>query len=267
MQDKFYGSPEQQSVVRRAYALWPLVRDDPRFCLPGRVVSITEEQQNTVELVTGIARLIGYSSCHFVPRGNIDRLVTGFEAAGMDTTIWNQYWGRETALTASREFLASYTPPDGLTMQRIDEETPEHIIDEIAATSIASGVLTAPTSTLRGQSLRSVMLYVIDERGRVVASGGGVMAYHPDSGRGDEAFWGMLATSDRWRGYRLAGWIGAQAIQDLAERFGARGFSSGVMENNASSQALCSRMGVNRGDYVYVSAVDQTALGGKAITR
>lgn len=93
------------------------------------------------------------------------------------------------------------------------------------------------------------------------------MAYHADSPRADEAFWEMLAAHKSWRGKRLAGWMGAQIIIDMAEKIDARGYSSGVKPDNASSQAMCSRLGVGPSDSVYAGAIDPAAFDEGLVTR
>ena len=70
-----------------------------------------------------------------------------------------------------------------------------------------------------------------------------------------------------WRGKRLACWLGAQVIQDMARRFGARGFSSGVKPDNPASQAMCARLGVGPSPFVYVGAADPAILGDGPVTR
>ena len=120
---------------------------------------------------------------------------------------------------------------------------------------------------MRGHGPKGVMLYVETDDDQVVATGGGYMAYHPDSPRHDEAFWGMLATHADWRGQRLACWVGAQAIQTLSDQYGARGFSSGVKSDNPSSQAMCTRLGIKKSGYLYVGATDPILMGTTSITR
>ena len=133
--------------------------------------------------------------------------------------------------------------------------------------SKGAGVLPALGSVMRGTGPRSVFIYAETSDAEVVAVGGACMAYHPESARADEAFWGMLATKETWRGNRLACWVGAQVILDMSEQFGARGFSSGVKPDKPSSQAMCSRLGVTQSDYVYAGAIDPEAFGEASVTR
>ncbi|MGO1120834.1 hypothetical protein ACTL6U_19190 [Rhodovibrionaceae bacterium A322] len=267
MADIILGSPEQIRVIEQATALRALLKDDPRFAFQGRANSLTEPTKGGPDLVISLSRLQGYSSCHFVPRDQAEFYSRAYQAAGLQSLQWEQYWGRETALTQSRAFLASYAPPAGLTLKTVTADTPDSTVKALCQMSLEAGVLPAPGSTMRGDSLDGLMIYAETEKGEIVATGGAFMAYHPRSNRADEAFWGMLATRDDWRGNRLACWVGAQVILDMAQRYGAKGFSSGVKADNPASQAMCSRIGVARSDYVYAGAVNPQVMGGTSVTR
>ncbi len=265
--DIIYGTPVQISVVRRANSLWALLQNDPRFSFQGRVVSFAGEQPNSADMVIELARLQGYSSCHFVPKKRARALIRAFEAAGLQPAIWNQFWGREGAIAASRTFLSEYIKPDGLTLKTVGPNTPDSVIGEISEVSIASGVMPVPGTAMLGEQPRGMMLYVENHHRQVLAVGGAFMAYHPDSPYFDEAFWGMLATHKSWRDLRLASWIGAQTILDMADQFGARGFSSGVISDNPASHAMCSRLGVRPSQMVYAGASAPETIGEISIAR
>lgn len=261
------GSPTQIQTIQRANALWAILHDDRRFAFQGRTVSLADEQSGAAELVISLSRLQGYASCHFVKKPNAQEYCDAYQAAGLDPLIWDQYWGRDTALTKSLGFLRGYEPPQRLTLKAVTHDTSSETILKICEMSLEAGVLPAPGSVMRGAGPNGVFLYVEAPDGQIVASGGACMAYHPGSSRADEAFWGMLATHEDWRGKRLGCWVGAQIIQDMAEKFGAGGFSSGVKPDNPSSQAMCSRLGVGQSVYVYAGAVDPTAFEDASITR
>jgi hypothetical protein len=261
------GTPQQIQTIQRANTLWTILRNDRRFAFQGRTVSLASEQDGATELVISLSRLQGYASCHFVEKPNAQEYSDAYQAAGLNSVIWEQFWGRSTALSKSREFLQSFDPPRELTLKLVTNDTPDETILKICKMSLEADVLPAPGSVMRGAGPKGIFSYVETADGEIVASGGACMAYHPDSSRADEAFWGMLATHEAWRGKRLACWVGAQIIQDMAKNFGARGFSSGVKPDNPSSQAMCSRLGVGISNYVYAGAVDPTAFGDASITR
>ncbi len=267
MKEINFGAPAQIAVVQRANALWTLLRDDPRYSYQGRSVSLAGIDENAHERVIALIRLQGYASCHFVPRDLADRFLEAFSAAGLQPVQWEQYWGREQATLQSRAFLEAYQRPDGLRLRTVQPDTPDAVIHAIGDMSMRSGVLPPPGSVMRGRGPKGVFQYVETQDGRIVASGGAYMSYHADGPRPDDAFWGMLATDSNWRGQRLACWVGAQVIVDMAENFGARGFSSGVKADNPSSQAMCSRLGVCKSDFVYAGAADPLIMGQTSVTR
>jgi len=262
-----YGTPAQIVTVERAHALWALLRNDPRFCFQGRTVSVTGLQSDTADLVIALSRLEGYSSCHFCPRDRAPALAQAYVAAGLTPTTWDQYWGHQKAIAASQAFMSEFTPPEGAALKMVEPDTPDDVIRRICETSAGAGVMPIPGSVMRGAGPRGLMLYVEGTDGQVLATGGAYMAYHPDSARATEAFWGMLATDAAWRGRRLACWVGAQAILTMADRFGALGFSSGVKPDNPASQSMCSRLGVTRSDMVYAAASNPAIIGHAPVTR
>ncbi len=262
-----FGEPAQIAMVQRAYALWVLLKDDPIYSFQARTVSLAKMQTDSAERVIALTRLQGYASCHFVPRDQAADLLSAYDSAGLNSVQWDQYWGRESAISASRAFLETYQNTDGLSLKTVNPDTPDAVIRSIGEMSMRAGVLPPPASGMRGIGIRGVYQYVETADGTIVASGGGFMSYHPDGPRPDEAFWGMLATDEHWRGKRLACWVGAQIVTDLATIYGARGFSSGVKANNPSSQAMCSRLGINQSDFVYAGATDPVIMGNTSVTR
>ena len=92
------------------------------------------------------------------------------------------------------------------------------------------------------------------------------MLHHPASRRATDVFWGMLATREDRRGQRIALLLGAQAIVHMWEKHGARGFMTGVRADNASSQALCNKLGVGATEWIYASCMDREQFAG-AITK
>jgi hypothetical protein len=113
MTDIIYGSSEQQVMMQRANALWSLVGADPRFCFQARTVSVGGEYDGAADLVISLTRLLGYASCHFTTRENAEAYAELYQAAGLQSVVWNQLWGRNSALQASAAFLSEYEAPSG----------------------------------------------------------------------------------------------------------------------------------------------------------
>jgi hypothetical protein len=87
------------------------------------------------------------------------------------------------------------------------------------------------------------------------------------SSHATDAFWGMLATRQDRRGERIALLLGAKAIAHMWERHGARGFITGVRANNASSQALCIKLGVTSTNWIYAECMDKELFGAASLTK
>ncbi len=51
------------------------------------------------------------------------------------------------------------------------------------------------------------------------------------------------------------------------EKEGARGFMTGVRQDNASSAALCNRLGISDTDWTYSVCIDPEMLGRKNLTK
>ena len=265
--DEFFGSAAQVSAMRKACALWSLIGNDPRLGSYGRVVSIAGEQDDTVGLIASIASLTGASGAHFIPASRHDALSEAVRRTGLTPARWEQYWGQAGALAASRAFLAGFATPRGLGLSAVSSSTPRPTLAALAALALRCGVLPPPGFVLRSQGPRGICLYAQTASGDVIAAGASFLCYHPESRFATEAWWGMLAVDEAWRGRRLAPWIGAQLIVEMWERFGARGFSSGVKADNPASQAMCDRLGVGRSDCTYLGATDAAIMGGQPITR
>lgn len=120
---------------------------------------------------------------------------------------------------------------------------------------------------MRGRARRGVNLVASDELGRPIASASSFVLHHPSSPHANDVFWGMLATRPDRRGEKIALVLGAMTIVHMWEREGARGFMTGVREDNVSSRALCTRLDVTDSDWIYAQCIDPHLLRSSTITR
>ena len=267
-EDELFGAEFQIAGMRKAAALWSLVRDDPRFCYYGRMVSLNGPQEGLAGRLAAMTMLQGYASCQFFPAARYEAEAIEVAAkSGYETGRWEQYWGRETALETSETFLKTFAPPAGVTLCEVGPDTAADTVAAVARLQMACGVMPVPGRIMRGIGRKGVCLYAETAAGEVAAAGASFQAYHPESDRADEAFWGMLATHPDWRGQRLACWMGAEAIRRMHRRHGINGFSSGVKADNAASQSMCRRLGVEPSRYIYFAVSDPVALKGQPISR
>ena len=266
MADILYGTPAQIGLVSRSMSLHDLLKDDPRFSYQGRIV-VTGHASDAPKLAAHLSRLQGYASAIFVPREQHEDYHSYYESQGLIPESWDQYHGRDKAIATASAFLANFTPPAGLTLKETGPDTDNATIHAICAMSVEQGVTPVAGSTMRGDSIDGTILFVEADDGRIASYGGGFMSFHEGSPWHDEAFWGMLATAPDFRGRKLACWVGAEAITRLAARHGARGFYTGVKPDNASSQAMCNRLGLARSGYVFAGALEPTLMGDQPVTR
>lgn len=120
---------------------------------------------------------------------------------------------------------------------------------------------------MRGQARRGINLVACDRSGRPVASASSFVLHHPASPHAGDVFWGMLATRDDRRGEKIALVLGAMTIVHMWENEGARGFMTGVRNDNASSRALCNKLGVGDTEWIYAQCLDTSILGGSSFTK
>ena len=265
--EELFGSPDQVAVMRRAWALWPLLKDDPRYSFYGRWVSLSDPGEDAPERLASLARVQGAASCQYLPMERCEHLCADLQTRGITPVRHEQVWGGDDALTASRELLAAHPMPGGLSVTIVSRETSEEQLAALARLSLECEVLPVAGSTMRGETCTGVCLMATDSAGEPVATASSYLNNHPASAHAKDAFWGMLATRDDWRGKRVALLLGAQAIVTMWERHGVRAFTSSVKADNASSMAVCRKLGVVESDYVYLGAIDGAQFGDARITR
>jgi Acetyltransferase (GNAT) family len=266
-QDEFFGAPDRIALSRRSANLWRLLSDNPRFGYYGRLVALSEPGPDTADILSAMARLQGAAVCYYYPAGDAAALFAELEARGLKTDRHEHFRGGDAALAASREVERDFAFPPDLAIKVIDADTPREFVADVAELCQSCDVMPVPGSIMRGQVRTGICLAAIDRDGRVVATASSYMNHHPASSHATDAFWGMLATRQDRRGERIALLLGAKAIAHMWERHGARGFITGVRANNASSQALCIKLGVTSTNWIYAECMDKELFGGASLTK
>lgn len=265
--DEFFGTPEKAALMKRGYSLWSLLKDNPRYAYYGRLVALSDPAEDTGDIMAALAKLQGVGTCYFYPKAAADRLYDELEARGLSTDRHEHYRGGEAALAASREVLASLRLPDDLSMSVLGPKTPRELVAAAAGLCEACEVMPVPGPVMRGQVIDGVCLVATDREGRAVASASSYMLHHSSSPRAKDAFWGMLATREDRRGEKIALLLGAEAIVHMWARHGARGFMTGIRADNASSHALCTKLGVRDTGWIYAQGIDREVLGSGSVTK
>jgi hypothetical protein len=265
--DELFGSPDRIALARRSANLWSLLRGDPRFAYYGRLVALSEPRHDAADILFAMAKLQGAAVSYFYPANAAKSLFAQLEERGLATDRHEHFWGGESALAASRSAQQDFALPADLCVSAIDADTPRALIRAVAELCQSCDVMPVPGSIMRGQTQKGICLVATDRDRRPVATASSYMIHHPSSARAKDAFWGMLATREDRRGERIGLLLGAQAIIHMWECHGARGFMTGVRADNASSQALCNKLGVTGTDWIYASCMDNQMFGGSSITK
>jgi RimJ/RimL family protein N-acetyltransferase len=264
---EYFGSDPQRALQRRAAALWELVKDNPRYAFEGRYVGLHGLAAEDMLTFSALARTQGGTICFNVAAEDEVELTAAIYAEGLVSDRWDLLMGGDEAITACRAFLADYTPPPGLTLVRAAPDTPPELMRAMGETAAAKGVLPAAGEALRGETRRGACFFAVDEGERVAATAGAVMRNHEDSDWADTAWWGMLATHDDWAGRGLALWLGALTLVAMADDFATRRFFTGVRSDNAPSQGLCRKLGLDDSGLVAIAAADPEAFGDQPLTK
>ncbi len=264
---EYYGSPESVAAMKRGATLWALVQGDPRFAFYGRMVGLSQPVDNTVEVLGALARLQGASACYFFPKSDVPALFSALESDGLSTDRHEHFFGGEAAYAAAKRVLSDHSLPNDLTVRRLSEGTPGSFIGEAVDLMESCGVMPVPAAFLRGKQGRGLCLVATDEDNKPVAVTTSLFMHPAGSPHAKTVFWGMLATRPDRRGEKIALVLGAQAIVHMWENEGARGFMTGVRQNNASSAALCNRLGIFDTDWTYSVCIDPEMLGRKNLTK
>jgi hypothetical protein len=265
--DEYFGSADRIALSRRSASLWSLLRNDARFAYYGRLVALSDPGPDAADILYAMAKLQGAAVSYFYPANAATGLFAELEQRGLATDRHEHFRGGEAALAASRKAREGFALPADLGVSAIDASTPRELVREVAELCQSCDVMPVPGSVMRGRAREGICLIATDRNGRPVATASSYMIHHPSSPRAKDAFWGMLATRKDRRGERIALLLGAQAIVHMWERHGARGFMTGVRADNASSRALCNKLGVSATDWIYASCIDREIFGGSSVTK
>ncbi|WP_428687243.1 GNAT family N-acetyltransferase [Roseibium sp.] len=265
--DTFFGTPQSIAAMKRSAALRSLTRADPRFAYYGRLVALSRPVDNTADVLCDLARLQGASACYFFPKTGIGDLFQDLEDRGFSTDRHEHFLGGEAAYAAAKDALSAYSLPEDLSLCRLDENTPDSFVAATVELMEACEVMPVAGSFLRGQQGNGLCLVATGPDGTPVAAVASFFM-HPEGGpHARTVFWGMLSTRPDRRGQKIALLLGAQAIVHMWQDKGARAFMTGVRSNNASSTALCNRLGVVDTEWTYAVCIDQETLGRASVTK
>lgn len=267
MLDEYFGSPAQQGLQRRAAAMWALLGDDPAYCCHGRAVGVTDSSPDSLAQQISLARLQGVSSCEGVSQGDVAARRAALEAAGLSLDAYVSWTGGDEAVRGARGVLASRSLPEGLTIGQVDADTPAEVMAQLDRVTASCEVLLPMGQFMRGIARPAVCVYAQTDAGEVVATSAAVAQFHPDSPRGKDFWWGMLATDDRYRGQGLALVLGAESMLRMVDGHGMTGFFTGIREGNAPSERLCTKLGLEATDRTIIISIAPEVFAAGSVTK
>ncbi len=268
MAEVYFGSADQQAIARRGRNLFRLLGHDPTYNYFGRAVGLIEPEGDDVTPLIALSRVQGYSNYAAMPAVKAAAAVAALEAEGMVPNLFVKWDGAEDALAAARKVVDAHALPEDLRLVRVEADTPDDLLHAMGKTAAGSGVLPPGVEVLSGQLRPGCCMMAVDADGHVVSCAGAAAFAHEDHPLfGGQAWWGMLATDPDCRGQRLALILGAQVMLDMETRFGFRDFMTGIVAGNASSEALCRKMGLAPTDRVVLGCADPAALAAGRMTK
>lgn len=240
---RYFGSPEQQALERRAELLWQVVGGDPRFAHHGRAVAVALDRVEDVDLQIAMARLQGVCpSPRLTPEVKQAR-AAAIEAAGLVVDVYD-HWRRDADSMADvAEVLARRALPGGLAVREATADMSAADYDRIDALTASCGVLLPASAFLGGAMGPAVCLFAETAEGEAVGLAASVMEQRARDGDPGFAMWGMLSTAEAWRGRGIAKTLGARVLMAMAERHGIRHFGTGIRSDNVESARLCAGLG------------------------
>ncbi len=268
MKDEFFGSDDQRALMRRGRGLAALLGQDRRYSYYGRAVGLLEPEDGDIDHLAALAIVQGYATYFAVPPSQVEAIRTSMLARGLVPMAYDKWQGSRTAIAAARQVVATCSLPEDVTMQRLDASSTDGQLASLAEMALGCGVLPPCGEVLRGLLQPAVCLVAVDRAAKVVSCAASSANAHEDHPRyGRQAWWGMLATDPARRGQRLSLVLGAHALLEMEARFGFGDFMTGVEPGNAPSEAICTRMGLSRGEFVILGCADPRALASGRLTK
>lgn len=198
--------------------------------------------------------------CFYYPKDDANALLADLETKGLRTAQNWYHRGGQAAYEASKTLLKNKPVPKKLTITRLDATTPDTVIKATMGLCQSCGFSSMPGEVMRGSVILGVNLIATDSSGAPVATAASYAMHAPQTPRATEAFWGVLATREDYRGQGLAAWLGAVAIEHKWEKEGMRAFNTGIKAENVASQAACAKLGVMNTQWATAFCFDDERL-------
>lgn len=265
--EEYFGDPDRIEALRRASALWTLLRSTGRYRYYGRAVGLNGPSDATAEEMEALASIQGVGTCHYFPKEDAKALFDELNELGLLTDRHELFRGDERSYSLALEFVEQYALPEDLELVRIDGTTPAGFLQATAHICANEGVAPVTGKIMRGVSVPGVVLVAADRRGQPVACASSHQMMPEGFEDSSDVFWGGLATIPSRRGEGIGVCLGAKAIIHMWETHRARGFITGVRSDNLASQRLCAKLGVTDSKWIVAHGINPTVLGSNHHTK
>jgi hypothetical protein len=222
--NEYFGGPLFGYVQAKSDLLWPLLKDDPRYCFHGRAVGLDGGQAVELTLIVSLAKLVGVALCDFVPTSEADKLQLSLEELGFSTDRMEMWTSGQATIKTAREIIASKSllASDDIAFVTVDTSSSDlKALDEFTQ---KHGTSLPMESFIRGTQKPAVCVYARESDGQIFVTAASVGHFHDSHARSDMAYWGMLATREDRRGQGAALLMGAHAVVAMHERHGFKRF-------------------------------------------
>ncbi len=263
--ERYFGTPEQQALERRADLLWRIVAGDPRYGCHGRAVALKDTSAEAVVLQIALARLQGVAPSDRLPREVAEARIAVLEAEGLVTDVYEHWQADRSALDRARA-AAGGALPDGLALRETGPETPDADWARLDALTAGCGVLLPAAAFLTGARCPVACVYAQAPDGGIVAVAAAIAQHPPGTPDAGRVFWGMLSTAEAWRGRGLAKRLGAEAMIAIAGRHPVKSLHTGIRAGALGSERLCAGLGLSATDLVDLIAIDPAVMAAGRLT-
>ena len=265
--NKYFGTPDQQALERRADLLWQIVKGDPRYSCHGRAVALIERGADDVNLQIALAQIQGVGPSPRLTPEVMQSRKTAIEGAGLVTDVYEHWGGDLSSVEIAKELLARRALPVELSVHEVGRDTTDEDYKSLDVLTQSCGVLLPSSGFLSGAERPAVCVYARTANGDAVGVAAAIAENPPNSNETHRAWWGMLSTAEQWRGRGIAKLLGAMALVAMAERHKIQFFGTGIRAGNTESANLCLGLGFSPSGLLDLMAIDPMTMSGGRMTK
>lgn len=263
-QNEYFGGQVFAGLQEKSDVLWPLLKNDPKYCCHGRIVGLADMESggmaSNLKLMLSLAKLVGAGICDCVPIDEMEELQSSLQASGFSTDRMEVWYSDNSTIDTARDIIASATWPTTDDIAWVDGDTPHTELQKLDEFTQEHGTSLPMGSFLRGVEKPAACAYVKDSDGSVLVTSASAGHFHDAHPNSDMAYWGMLATREDKRGQGAALTLGAQTIVDMHERHGFVRFFTAIKQGNTASESLCAKLGFSRQKAAVLIAIDPSVF-------